>query len=154
MPPDVKRGDVVRAGELLGVVLFVGEHPGPPPWLDLHVDLPDGVALWPVDGVVVANDESSRDEARRLGLRGLDPGLEALYAELRAAGMSRAEAAWEAECRTRSGPQLQPEFATSALIGQPRGHDGRLLNADPGIVSHPRTSSPVIRFVRRSRVWP
>jgi hypothetical protein len=29
--------------------------------------------------------------------------------------------------------QLQSEFATSALIGQPRGHDGRLLNADPGI---------------------
>ena len=103
-PPDVKKGDVVRAGELLGVVLFVGEHPGPLPWRELHVDLPDGVALWPVDGVVVANDESSRDQARRLGLRGLDPGLEALYAELRAAGMSRAEAAGEAECRTRSGP--------------------------------------------------
>ena len=80
-----KKGDVVRGNGALGVVLAVAEHPGPPRWYELHVDGPDGVAVWPPEGTVVATDAESAEEARRLGLRGLDPAAEAEWARERAA---------------------------------------------------------------------
>jgi len=51
-----KKGDVVRGNGALGVVLAVTEHPGPPRWYELHVDGPDGVAVWPPEGTVIATD--------------------------------------------------------------------------------------------------
>jgi hypothetical protein len=82
--PRFKKGDVVRANGVLGVVLAVGGHPGPPPWWELYVDGPDGVAVWPPEGTALAADTESVEEALRLGLRGLDPEAEATWVKERA----------------------------------------------------------------------
>jgi hypothetical protein len=79
-----KKGDVVRANGVLGVVLAVGGHPGPPPWWELYVDGPDGVAVWRPEGATLAADTESIEEARWLGLRGLDPEAEAAWVKERA----------------------------------------------------------------------
>ncbi len=66
-------GDVIRShdGEMIGVVLNVITTL---PAVELYVDAarngaPEGIGVWDPEDAIVANDDESRTEARRLGLR-------------------------------------------------------------------------------------
>ena len=114
-PARFKKGDVVRGNGVLGVVLAVVEHPGPPRWWELHVDGPDGVAVWPPELTIIDTRPASLEEARRLGLRGLDPA---------------AEAAWQRERTARILPRRERQrlvrlaLADQANTGHDEDHQG------------------------------
>lgn len=69
-----KRGDVIRSklGGELGVILAVVRNQGVTTWWELHVDTSEGVGICYPEEAVLAPDDASRQEALRLGLRGLD----------------------------------------------------------------------------------